>query len=129
MVVTVVRLMDAHAHAMSGNPLRVLLAATPGWSCDTMAGTKFEGRGACRECVHQRCRCDGGKVAHTCLPHTRTSHPVALGPVHPPPNSMPSSKHHDAAARARAGHVNATTVTLDRPDTQVKGPNGDVFTL
>lgn len=35
----------------------------------------------------------------------------------------------NAAVRARAGLVDATAVPLDRPDTTVTGPDGQVFNL
>lgn len=35
----------------------------------------------------------------------------------------------NAASRARAGMVTTTTVTIDRPETEIRGPNGDVFRL
>lgn len=34
-----------------------------------------------------------------------------------------------AQSRVKAGKLDATTVTVDRPETQVRGLNGDLFTL
>lgn len=35
----------------------------------------------------------------------------------------------NAATRARAGVVSTATVTIDRPETEIRGPNGDVLRL
>lgn len=37
--------------------------------------------------------------------------------------------HQDAAQRVRAGQVHATTISIERPPTVVKGPDGVTFTL
>lgn len=34
-----------------------------------------------------------------------------------------------AQTRVKAGRLEATTVTVDRPETTVRGANGDLFTL
>jgi len=45
------------------------------------------------------------------------------------PNTIIMPPRDNAATRARAGITSTTTVTVDRPDTEVRGPNGDVFRL
>lgn len=40
---------------------------------------------------------------------------------------MPQQEH--AASRARAGKLTTSTITIERPETEIRGPNGDVQRL